>query len=154
MPKGVYERKPLSQEHKMNISMGHRGNKLSEETKKKIGLSNSIALKGKHKGNENPHWKGGIIKDVDGYILVKQSNHPHKQANGYVRRARLVMEKMIGRYLTPEETVHHKGVEYPLGSMENKQDDRPINLQLFSSNRTHISFHASHRVRNGKGMFN
>lgn len=51
MPKGIYDRKPLSEEHKRNISLALKGKPswsegkhLSEETKKK--MSNTAKLKG------------------------------------------------------------------------------------------------------------
>lgn len=78
--------------------------------------------------------KGGqTIKD--GYILVFQRNHPFASKNNYVRRARLVAEKCLGRYLTRKEQVHHiNGIT---------DDDRPENLYLFPSNSLHRIFHGS-----------
>ena len=59
------------------------------------------------------------------------------------------MEQMIGRYLTPEEIVHHKGVHFSLGSIKNKQDDSPENLQLYTNESQHAKIHAMKRVKKG-----
>ncbi len=76
------------------------------------------------RGASNHAWKGGRIKDKHGYIGVLTPNHPRVPKNGYVYEHRLVMEKMIGRYLLPfpEETVHHKNGIHG--------DNRPENLEL------------------------
>jgi hypothetical protein len=68
-----------------------------------------------------------------GYILIKSPGHPHANALGYVREHRLVLERVLGRYLLPSEVVHHKnGV---------KDDNRPENLELFESNGVHMRLH-------------
>lgn len=41
-----------------------------------------------------------------GSILEKCTSHPHAK-KGYVHQHRLVVERDIGRFLTPEEVVHH-----------------------------------------------
>ena len=43
------------------------------------------------------------------------------------------MEKMLGRYLKPEEVVHHKN--------KLRDDDSPKNLKLFANKSKHIKFH-------------
>jgi hypothetical protein len=65
----------------------------------------------------------------EGYILCICHGHPRSKhpsgGRAYIPEHRLVMEQMIGRYLSSEETVHHiNGV---------KTDNRPENLELFSS---------------------
>lgn len=75
-------------------------------------------------GFKNGNWKGGKHKNKKGYVLVKVPEHPNSGKTGYVFQHRLVMEKMIGRYLLPHENVHHKnGI---------KNDNRPENLELWA----------------------
>jgi hypothetical protein len=95
-------------------------------------------------GKWNGSWKNGRQVDKDGYILVRVKNHPFarytptkktdgsyaKAEWGYLREHRLVMEHMLGRYLLPNEAVHHKD--------GNKQNNAPGNLELFSSNSEHL----------------
>jgi hypothetical protein len=58
------------------------------------------------KGKNNRAWKGGIAFS-HGYVLIHKPSHPLCSTKGYVFLHRLIMEKHIGRYLTPDEDVHH-----------------------------------------------
>jgi len=59
--------------------------------------------------------------------------YPMTARKGYVREHRLVVAKALGRCLQPWEIVHHKGTKYPIGSREDKADNRyPENLELTS----------------------
>ena len=82
-----------------------------------------------------PYNKGTarkIFKSTQGYIFVYKPKHPFCNKQYYIKRARLVMEKMLNRYLKSREVVHHiNGI---------KDDDRPKNLQLFKSNSEHRHF--------------
>lgn len=66
-------------------------------------------------------WKGGRRK-INGYIQILSENHPFADSNGCVLEHRLVMEEIIGRYLTKDETVHHINGQ--------RDDNRPQNLEL------------------------
>jgi len=101
----------------------NKGKPMSEKVRKKL----SLAKKGKKlpTGEKAHNWKGGRIKGHGGYIHIRKINHPFN-VDGYVREHRLVMEKMIGRYLESYEQVHHiNGI---------KDDNRPENLQLMVTN--------------------
>jgi len=60
------------------------------------------------RGEDAGHWKGGKRHLDSGYINIYQPNHPHAYGNHYIREHRLVMEQYLGRYLEPNELVHHK----------------------------------------------
>ena len=55
--------------------------------------------------------------------MIRVANHPRGGANGYVFEHILVMEEILGRHPSPDETVHHRnGV---------RDDNRPRNLELW-----------------------
>ena len=80
-------------------------------------------------GDKNPAWAGGRKVDADGYILVWIPSHPQAR-RGYVREHRIVAERALGRILLLGEVVHHKN--------GNKENNRPENLEVFSSNGEHL----------------
>jgi hypothetical protein len=101
---------------------------------------------GKWRNGENhPMWNGGEVVDRDGYVYSYDPYHPYVNARGYVFRHRLVMEKMIGRYLESQEVVHHKN--------DTPGDDRPENLHLYASNADHKREDAKLRERDELGRF-
>lgn len=115
-------------------SARHKGKFVSEETRAKISKARKA---GKHR---SPNWKGGKRTGrTDGYVQVYKPEHPGSSIEGYVMEHRLVMESVLGRYLSGVEVVHHiNGV---------RNDNRPENLQLFASGGEHISHH--NKLRKG-----
>ena len=67
-----------------------------------------------------------------GYVFVRKLDHPH-QSGGNVPEHRLVVEEKIGRYLRPDEHVHHVN--------HIKNDNRIENLMVVN-NKEHRELHA------------
>jgi len=79
-----------------------------------------IKIGAKQPGKGNGNWKGGKIITSSGYIGLRSYNK-----NCYIPEHRLVMEKIIGRKLLSNETIHHKnGI---------RTDNRVENLELWST---------------------
>lgn len=85
------------------------------------------------KGKISGHWKGGIIEDDRGYVLIWKPEHPQSNSKGYVKEHRLVMEKKLGRFLKENEVVHH--IDF------NKKNNLVNNLMLFKSQSEHKKYH-------------
>ena len=150
MPKGIYKRTP-----EMRTGKHMFGRKFSKKTKQKMSkalkgkipyiMTDKIkeriskALKGRYVGKNSPSWKGGRFKGK-GYTFIYFPTHPFSNSRGYVRKGRLVMEKLLKRYLIPFEVIHHiNGI---------KDNDRPKNLKL-TTRAEHIKFHCPEKYRWG-----
>ena len=107
---------------------GMCGKHHTEETKRKIAESREKYIMSRH-----PGWKGGKRENQNGYIVIRAPEHP-RSVNGYIFEHILIMEAMLGRYLTKEEVVHHIN--------EDKKDNRPENLMLFKNDNDHKKYHA------------
>jgi HNH endonuclease len=72
----------------------------------------------------NRNRKGGRTRHHAGYLMVRVPEHPRARCNnGYVFEHILVMERLLGRHLDPNESVHHRnGI---------RDDNRPVNLELW-----------------------
>lgn len=87
--------------------------------------SRSCARKREAKIYGPRNWKGGVNKHTAGYLKAKAPDgHPYADKHGYVMQHRLVMEQLVGRFLTPSERVHHKNGQ--------RDDNRPENLELWT----------------------
>ena len=76
-----------------------------------------------NRGPQHHSWKGGTTTSPKGYVQELCPGHPRAGKRGYAPQHVLVMEKTLGRYLVPGESVHHKnGVRH---------DNRPENLELW-----------------------
>ena len=63
--------------------------------------------------------------DTKGYVYIRKREHPRAQkGTGYIFEHILIMEKKLGRYLFPNENIHHiNGV---------RNDNRIENLELWT----------------------
>jgi hypothetical protein len=104
---------------------GMFGKNHSIETKRKIAKTRD-----KYVGKNHPNYKGYRVSH--GYIYIHMPTHPFNK-RGYVKRANLVMEKKLGRYLQSPELIHHKD--------ENRLNDDISNLILCQNNAKHRNLH-------------
>ena len=131
------------------FSLFRKGYKHTEETKKKLRKArlkqiiapetykaNGLKMRGKNHWN----WKGGLHKNGDGYLIRLKRKHPYCNKHGYVREHRFQAERFLGRYLRPEETIHHIN--------EDKIDNKIKNFYLFKTNKEHRVYHL--KLRFGK----
>lgn len=148
MPKGMkgFQRghKRLKRTTKGDFKKGQHASPKTEFKKGNISTScfkkgHPSIFKGKKRlnisGKNHYNWKNGKRK-CSGYIYLYKPNHPNAKIN-YVKRADLVMESKIGRYLKPNEITHHKN--------NIRNDDRPENLRLFANRSLHRIFHIKNK---------
>ena len=72
-----------------------------------------------------------------GYPMLYLPTHKRAKKNGYVFEHIVVAEKMLGRSLTDSEVVHHID--------EDKMNNNPDNLMIFTNNQEHVRFHWASR---------
>lgn len=143
--------KIISEDTRKKISLATMGDKNHNfgkhhpnETKRKIGIKqigntntrgyhfsdvSKLKMSLAHQGEKCWNWKGGRVIASNGYVLIKNLNHPFRDKNGYVAEHRLVMEKFLGRYLTKKELIHHlNGIH---------DDNRIKNLELWTNSHPH-----------------
>lgn len=87
-------------------------------------------------------WNGGRTISK-GYVLIYRPDHPFVGARGYIQEHRLVMEGLVGRYLRPEEVVHHED--------DNGLNNDPSNLRLFANQAEHKAYEYKRRVKDTSG---
>ena len=107
--KSTWYGKHHTRETKNKIGLARRGEKhpmWGKHHTRAIKLKISIANKGKFMGKDHHRWKGGISVN-HGYKSIYKPDHPYRNHDNYVLEHRLVMEKHLGRYLKPDEIIHH-----------------------------------------------
>lgn len=129
------------------------GTRSCQEIATAVGLTDEVVrrrmirmglprLAPKARPERNNFYRTGMTIDKDGYVLVLSPEHPHRTKGGYVREHRLVMEKVLGRYLLPEEVVDHIDGD--------PQNNSPENLRVFASNAEHLKATLSERPKGSR----
>lgn len=70
---------------------------------------------------------------INGYITEYHPDHPRATTNGMVYQHILKAEEKLGRYLKPEEVVHHINGQ--------RSDNSLDNLLIFATKADHTAFH-------------
>jgi len=129
MPKGVYQHKSLSEKHKKNLSRvakrigigkWNKGNKMSEEAKRKISLSKTGKSRSEetkrkisesHKGMKKPWSKPPVLKGSKCHLWKggKMKNYPQlfqiRMSSEYRLWRKAVFEEIIGLVYGVEQEV-------------------------------------------------
>ena len=87
------------------------------------------AVSMKFRGSKSHRWKGGRTIHPAGYVLVSPEGDTRRQQLEH----RIVMEKLLGRLLDPNEIVHHKNGD--------RTDNKPGNLELVNGQSAHLAIH-------------
>lgn len=129
-------RKEMSDEQRQRLSLMHKGKRLTAEQKQAISERNSCNYNGL---NGYGHTK----KQSRGYILAYAPKHPHAHKDGYVMLHTILMERAIGRYLAPDEVVHH---------INHNRDDNKIENLLLMKKKDHCTMHMIERHQKRRGL--
>ena len=105
-----------------------------------------IGKHGNHaKGKANARWAGGRWIHQDGYIAIKvPKDHHLRMKNGYAYKHQIEAEKMLGRRLEENETVHHINGDV--------KDNSRKNLMVLDRS-GHALLHSIAAKRNNLGQF-
>lgn len=95
--------------------------KIAQTVVSRILLSNGVPASRKS-GSAHAGWKGGVSKNQEGYILVRDNSFPEMLGrSGYVLKHRVEMAKYLNRPLTKDESVHHIDGDKNNNNIENLQ---------------------------------
>ena len=116
----------------VNLGRFRKGHIMPISVREKI----SRALKGVRKKPER------MKRPQKKYLKIYQPEHPYADKAGYVFEHRLVMEKFLGRHMSPEEVIHHKD--------ENTHNNAIENLMIFKNHTEHLLYEYETGIRKRK----
>ena len=123
------KRKEPSPDEWEHRSKAQKGKTISEAQRRIISEKNSCNFNGMNGyGHTKDHNKG--------YVLAYVPKHPKAHRDGYVMLHTVLMERHIGRYLEPNEVVHHIN--------HDRKDNRLENLKLMDK-KEHMKMHMTER---------
>jgi len=97
--------------------------KMAQTVVSRVLISNGVSTNVGKRLDQHHSWKGGLSKNEDGYILIRDNYFPEMlNRSGYVLKHRIEMAKYLNRPLTKNESVHHID--------GNKENNDISNLQL------------------------
>lgn len=124
-------------------------------------------MRGRHgnhaRGDRNGRWNAGRMINSEGYVLMRvDPSHPRAFGPPRLRNFKyayehdLVMERMIGRFLTPNEIVHHRnGIRDDNRAenliLETREDHAREHTSVPGSRDTLGRFTSASRLRDRKG---
>lgn len=133
-----------------------KGTKLSKKTKELIGKRSKEKFTKSYQQKIRNKFQGNK-KITNGYILVKDYKHPHRNWSNDVLEHRLVMEKTLGRFLTKNECVHHIDMTRNNNSLSNLYlcKNRSENLKIHATLNKLVKQLLEHNIINFKnGNYN
>ena len=134
---GNFSHETLTKENLLSII---KQNKKFKDLSKDYGVHESTIRRTLKKyGLHKPIFRKHFYITNNGRTFIYIPNHPNSDKRGYEQKARLVMEEYLGRFLTIQEVVHHIN--------RNQRDDRLENLQLFSNQKEHMTFHYKENIK-------
>lgn len=99
---------------------------------KGLTKANSGSFKKGVTGELSGHWKGGRRQHSLGYIKIYSPDHPFTSKDKTVLEHRLIAEKILKRFLSRSEVIHH--IDF------NPSNNEISNLHLFTSSE-HKRYH-------------
>lgn len=143
MSKGIYTHKKLSIKHKNNIRQAMSRpevKKKMKENHRDISGKNNPTYGRDQSGKNNGMYGKGYLITGENNGNWKKSEYSNKEGRYFVwiknikyYRARYIAEQCLNRKLKKKECVHHIN--------EDKSDDRPENLYVFTTKGKHTRHH-------------